>query len=270
VTQATLDQLGRARTAAVIITGDEVLRRAIQDRNGPSAQALLEKVGISTVLACNVGDDTRLIKRSVELGLSSADIVVTIGGLGPTMDDVTKSAVADAVGLPLQRNEAVENYLLRRCAWSNQDCRGRLARLPAGALPVYGLVGGVPGFCVGRVLAVPGVPNEMREVLGNVLAGRSDVDGRPLPQEVTVETPFAEHVLNDAVRSVQEGFPQVQIGVYTFAERGYTTNVVFRSRVSGIVEAAASAFQSVVSSGGARRRRAVEAEGIRRCSNALT
>ncbi len=163
--------------AAILLTGNELLRGVIADTNGPHLAADLERLGFSVRRTLVVGDDLEDICAGLRLMLESADLVVTSGGLGPTHDDRTVEALAQVAGVPLELDTEVLGRIDR---WTDQvavryglDREGfdagnrKQAHIPAGA-EVLGIAGTAPGLVmpVGAtwVVVLPGVPSELRRL----------------------------------------------------------------------------------------------------------
>jgi nicotinamide-nucleotide amidase len=163
--------------AAILLTGNELLRGVIADTNGPHLAADLERLGFSVRRTLVVGDDLEDICAGLRLVLESADLVVTSGGLGPTHDDRTVEALAQVAGVPLELDPEV---LARIDRWTDQvavryglDREGfdagnrKQAHIPAGA-EVLGIAGTAPGLVMAvgaaSVVVLPGVPSELRRL----------------------------------------------------------------------------------------------------------
>ncbi len=157
------------RRAALIAVGDELLAGAHPDSNSPELARRLARLGLAVVRTAIVGDDERAIARAVGEALAEADLVVVTGGLGPTLDDVTRAGVASALGRVLvQSPEALHDLE----AWYER--RGvpmpapnlRQTYLPQGAERLRNRAGTAPGFVLeearGLIVVLPGPPREMR------------------------------------------------------------------------------------------------------------
>jgi nicotinamide-nucleotide amidase len=164
-------------TAAILLTGSELLRGVIPDRNAAYLAERLESIGISMRRTLVVGDPLADIERGFRELAGAHDLIVTSGGLGPTHDDRTVEALAAVAGVPLELDEAV---LARITGWTDEvaqrmgfdrarfDAGNRKqARLPRGA-QVLGMAGTAPGLVMevdGSVVVVlPGVPSELRRL----------------------------------------------------------------------------------------------------------
>ena len=155
-------------TSAEIITiGTELLLGDILDTNTSFLAQELNKIGIDIFRTITVGDNHTRITRQIRQSLENADIVITTGGLGPTVDDPTREAVADVFGVPLVFSEdlwtQIQNRFERFHRTPTENNR-KQAYLPSGAIPIENPVGTAPAFFVessGRMLiCLPGVPAE--------------------------------------------------------------------------------------------------------------
>ncbi len=156
------------RRAALIAVGDELLAGAHPDSNSPELARRLARLGITVVRTAIVGDDERAIARAVGEGFAEADLVVITGGLGPTLDDVTRAGVACALGSVLvQSPEALSDlqawYARRGAPMPAPNLRQTY--LPQGAERIRNRVGTAPGFVLeearGLIVVLPGPPREM-------------------------------------------------------------------------------------------------------------
>ena len=158
--------------AQIVSTGDEVLTGTVVDSNAAYiAEALLES-GLQVTRHTTVGDDADRLKQLLsEIG-AQADIAVVTGGLGPTVDDITARAAADAAGEPLVENASalasIEAFF-NRFSRSMNPSDAKQAFLPASATPILNRSGTAPGFRmrIGRCMFffLPGVPREMKTMM---------------------------------------------------------------------------------------------------------
>ncbi|WP_369374189.1 competence/damage-inducible protein A [Streptomyces sp. cg36] len=168
--------LPHRRTACVVTVGDELLRGDITDTNGTEASRILAARSITTRSRHTVADRTCDIAQALTQGLAGDDLVVVIGGLGPTSDDVTRFAVADALGVPVVENLPVWQSILDRLDSfgipAHPDNR-RQAQFPEGGIPLpndNGTAWGAHIPVAGRyVLVLPGPPRECLPMLESAL-----------------------------------------------------------------------------------------------------
>lgn len=158
---------------AVIITiGTEILLGEIVDTNTRTIARRLRDLGIDIYLTSTVGDNADRIADAVRASAARADIVITTGGLGPTIDDATREGIASAMGVELEFKESLWGQINERFAQFGRtptENNRRQALLPAGAHGIENPVGTAPSFIFedenSVVIALPGVPGEMEHLL---------------------------------------------------------------------------------------------------------
>jgi competence/damage-inducible protein CinA-like protein len=160
----------------IITIGTELLLGDIVDSNSQYIARALREAGIDVHWITTVGDNPERITRAVRLALSRAEGVITTGGLGPTVDDPTREAVARAADRPLEfRPELWQEIQDRMARWARAtpETNRRQAYMPQGAAPIANPVGTAPGFILEHgqscVLTLPGVPREMQHMLGETV-----------------------------------------------------------------------------------------------------
>lgn len=174
------------RTAEIIAVGSELLGWSRLDTNSLFITEQLSRLGIALTSKTVVGDDRRRIRDLVTAALDRADLVVLCGGLGPTDDDLTREAVADALGLPLAEDETITAHIRMRFesrGLTMAEVNRRQAMVPEGATVLPNTRGSAPGLLIpaGGRLAVllPGPPRELQPMLaslcepGGALASRA-------------------------------------------------------------------------------------------------
>ncbi len=155
-------------SAEILTIGTELLLGEIVDTNSRYIARRLRDAGIDLYRTTTVGDNAARIAQAVREALDRADIVITTGGLGPTVDDPTRKAIADAVGVPLEFRPELWKAIQERFAqYGRQPTENnrRQAFIPQGARVIPNPVGTAPAFAVetpdGVVISLPGVPREM-------------------------------------------------------------------------------------------------------------
>jgi nicotinamide-nucleotide amidase len=158
--------------AEVIAIGTEILLGELTDTNSVYIAQQLRNIGVNLYFMTSVGDNLHRIRDAIQIALSRADVVITCGGLGPTVDDMTRQAVADATERSLEfRQELLDQIAARfsRFRVSMTDNNRRQAHVPANALVIENPVGTAPAFAVEHkgkvVISVPGVPREMKYLM---------------------------------------------------------------------------------------------------------
>lgn len=219
----------RIWTAALIVVGDEILSGRTQDRNIAQVAGWLGVQGIRLREVRVVADDMDAIVEAVNTLRARNDYLFTTGGIGPTHDDITVDAVAQAMGVPVvihPRAQAVlEDYYATRGGLN--PARLRMARVPEGASLIENRVSGAPGIRIGNVFLMAGVPAitaQMLEALTGTLEG-----GLPL-QTATLGCWVAESEVADLLRQTEQAHEGCQIGSYPFFREGRVgANFVIRS-----------------------------------------
>lgn len=158
--------------AEIIAIGTEILLGEITDTNSVFIAKLLRDLGVDLYFMTSVGDNEKRIAEAIRIALSRADIVITCGGLGPTVDDMTRQGVAVATGRNLIFQQSLLDRIAQRFAnfgVAMTENNRRQAYVPEGALIVENPVGTAPAFIVEMeekcIISLPGVPREMKYLL---------------------------------------------------------------------------------------------------------
>lgn len=220
---------GRVYTAALIVIGDEILSGRTHDKNIAQVASWLQVQGIRLREVRVVADDTGAIVEAVNVLRARNDYLFTTGGIGPTHDDITVDAVAEAVGVPVivhpHARAILEEYYTSRGGLN--DARLRMARVPEGAELIPNRYSGAPGIRYGNIFLMAGVPQitaGMLDALSGTLEG-----GAKLLSE-TVGCWVAESEVADLLRDTEKAHGSCQIGSYPFWKDGRTgANFVIRS-----------------------------------------
>ena len=217
-------------TAAMLTIGDEILSGRTRDTNMPHlAQALVAK-GIALRETRVVPDDLAEIVAAVNALRSRYDHVFTSGGIGPTHDDITADAIAAAFGVTLDVREDARAILAANYANPERDlnaARLRMARIPADAALIENPISRAPGFSLGNVHVLAGVPAVFEAMVAGLLPRLTG--GRPLLSE-TLRVDRPEGEVAGPLGRIAEAHPGVNIGSYPFVRDGrFGTNLVARS-----------------------------------------
>ncbi len=160
--------------AEIITTGTELLLGEIVDTNATFIARQLREVGVNLYYKTTVGDNRERMAEVLRHGLRRSDLIIVTGGLGPTVDDITREAVADATGKVLeQRPEIVERLQATFASWGRtlSDNNLRQTFVPDGAEIIPNPIGTAPGFLVetadGAIICMPGVPREMKRMMAD-------------------------------------------------------------------------------------------------------
>ncbi len=221
-------------------TGDEIRSGALVDSNSAYIAEQLEQLGITVVRHISVGDDMGMLADTLrEIG-NRADVAVVTGGLGPTTDDLTAAAAAEAADVELLLDpKALENVasFFKHVDRPMSDSNRKQAILPKGCKVLYNSAGTAPGFCLTigrcRFYFMPGVPYEMKRMLADqtlpdirALQGDAVIHNRVktittfgLPESVAGEKMAeVETVFPDIKLGLRANFPLIQIRFYSHDE----------------------------------------------------
>lgn len=219
----------RIWTAGLVIIGDEILSGRTQDKNIGQIALWLNLQGIRLAEVRVVGDTVPAIVEAVNTLRARNDYLFTTGGIGPTHDDITVDAIAEAVGVPVivhpKARAALERYYESRGGLT--EARLRMARVPEGADLIENRMSGAPGIRWNNIFIMAGVPHitaMMLDALSGTLEG-----GRPLMSE-TIGCWVAESEVADMLRLTEQAHDGCQIGSYPFFREGRVgANFVIRS-----------------------------------------
>ena len=159
-------------SAEIITIGTEILLGEITDTNSRYIARSLRDCGIDLYRKTTVGDNVKRIAQAVQQALERCDIIITTGGLGPTIDDPTRDAIALALGVETEFRDELWDQIqarFRRFGRTPTENNQRQAYIPMGAIPVENPVGTAPSFIVEKenhaVISLPGVPREMEHLM---------------------------------------------------------------------------------------------------------
>ncbi|MBB1490740.1 competence/damage-inducible protein A [Paracoccus sp. MC1854] len=220
-------------TAAILLIGDEILSGRTRDLNAHHLAGVLTSVGIDLREIRVVADDHQVIVaalRALDRHLGGAwDMVFSSGGIGPTHDDITADAVADAYGASLEINAEARRMMEERWARLGTEItesRLRMARIPVGATLIENAESAAPGFSIGGLHVMAGVPSVFRSMVDALLPRLTR--GRPVVSDsIRVERPESE--VADGLREIAAAHPRLSLGSYPFREEDrFGTNLVIR------------------------------------------
>lgn len=232
-------------TAGLLIIGDEILSGRTRDANIATVAGFLEKRGIDLREVRIVGDDPEAIITAVNALREAYSAVITTGGIGPTHDDITAEAIAAAFSVALVEDERAVAALRERYGDDALvPARLRMARIPVGAELILNPVSAAPGFSIGNVHVLAGVPQIMAAMLAE-LAPRIGLGVRVVSK--TFAVPVGEGVFAAPLAILQKTFPEVSIGSYPkMGPSGYRSEIVLRSRDAGSLSNAAVAVEAML------------------------
>ncbi|MFN4178647.1 competence/damage-inducible protein A [Phenylobacterium sp.] len=245
-------------TAAVLIIGDEILSGRTQDTNLRDIARYLGVLGIDLAEARTVPDVLEEIVAALNALRARYDYVITTGGIGPTHDDITADAVAAAFGVELVEHPEIIAMMEARFGDQLNAARRRMARVPVGGELVKNPVQGPPGFTIGNVFVLAGVPQIMRGMLEDV--GPRLRGGRPTVSRTVRVEGSGEGALAAPLEAVAKAHPGMSLGSYPFfTPDGYGSNLVLRGRDPDEVAAVVGELIAALAEAGIGGAREVEA-----------
>jgi len=223
-----MDDTGRV-TCAVLIIGDEILSGRTQDTNLNFIARYLGTYGVDLAEARVVPDIEDEIVGALNTLRARYDYVITTGGIGPTHDDITADSVAKAFGVTLYEHPDIIAMMQARWQGELTPARRRMARVPTGGELVKNPVQGPPGFQIGNVFVLAGVPQIMRGMMDDV-APRMRPGRVVVARTVKVEG-TGEGVIAAPLEAIAKAHPALSLGSYPFYSQGtYGANLVIRGR----------------------------------------
>jgi molybdenum cofactor synthesis domain-containing protein len=215
-------------SAALLVIGDEILSGRTKDRNIGYVADHCTQIGIRLKEVRIVPDNDEAIRAAVRELRRSYDYVFTTGGIGPTHDDITADSIARTFDVPIDIDKRAVALLRERYAEADlTPARLRMARIPQGAELIDNPVSKAPGFQIGNVIVMAGVPAIMQAML-QAVTPRLKTGTKMLSDFVRVAAP--EGRIASPLEACQRAFPDVSMGSYPFFEEGSAgTHLVLRS-----------------------------------------
>ena len=234
-------------TASMVVIGDEILSGRTKDVNVAHVAETMTLIGIDLVEVRIVSDDEDAIIEAVNALRERTTYLFTTGGIGPTHDDITAEAISKAFGLPCIYDERAMDILSKAYAERNMeftDARSRMARMPQGADLIENRVSAAPGFRIGNVHVMAGVPKIMQAMLDAIVPTLRK--GRPMLSR-SVVAPMGEGRIGAPLSALQDAHPDVMIGSYPKWNDGkFSTEIVVRGRKEDSVSSALTAVREML------------------------
>jgi molybdenum cofactor synthesis domain-containing protein len=235
-------------TAAILVIGDEILSGRTKDKNIGYIAEYLTNIGIDLKEVRVVPDEEAEIVGALNALRSRYTYVFTTGGIGPTHDDITADCVAKAFGVTIDVDPRARKLMEERFAARGvemNEARLRMARIPAGADLVENAQSGAPGFWIGNVIVMAGVPSIMQAML-DAAAPKLKTGVKMISE--TIKGDVREGDIGTELGEIAKAHPNVSIGSYPFFDEktGPNTNLVIRSRDSGHLAAAKADVEAML------------------------
>ena len=226
-------------TAAMLVIGDEILSGRTRDSNMHFLAGELTKAGIDLREVRVVSDRADSIVAALNALRKEHDHVFTSGGIGPTHDDITSDCVAQAFGVGIDVRDDARAILEERYAKMGteiNEARLRMARIPDGAKLIENPVSGAPGFSIGNVHVMAGVPAVFEAMVASVLPQLAG--GAPLVSQ-SLRIDRGEGDIAGPLAVLAKEYPDLSLGSYPFIQNGaFGVNVVIRGSDNARVNAA--------------------------------
>ncbi len=234
--------------AAILIIGNEILSGRTQDLNIQYIATHLSKVGIHLEEVRVVPDQKPRIISAVKELSSIYTYLFTTGGIGPTHDDITSDAMAEAFGRKLERNP--EAYRLIKAYYDGlgrevNTSSARMADVPEGVELIYNSATGAPGFIIENIHVMAGVPSIMQAMMTWLLPR---LKSGPAIESRQVTVLVGESRLAQAFMELQSKYPSIEMGSYPFVHEGqHATSLVLRSDDADALNKAFLELEQIVS-----------------------
>jgi molybdenum cofactor synthesis domain-containing protein len=244
--------MNQPKTAGILIIGDEILSGRTQDTNTQTLARMLGEKGISVREVRVIPDIVDVIADTVNAMRGGVDYLFTTGGIGPTHDDKTAESVAKAFGVTLERNAEAWARLVRHYGGEEaiNPGRARMANIPAGARLIDNPVSTAPGFILGNVHVMAGVPKIMQGMMEGLLP---TLEGGAIVHSRSVSAELPESELAEGLEAIENDHSGVSVGSYPKFTPGMkpATQIVIRGvDLRGVESARQAVFNLMKDKGG--------------------
>jgi molybdenum cofactor synthesis domain-containing protein len=234
-------------TAALVVIGDEILSGRTKDVNIGTVADFCTDLGIALSEVRVVSDVEDDIVAAINAVRARYTYVFTTGGIGPTHDDITADAVAKAFGVGLPVNPEARAMLEERWKANGtevNEARLRMARIPEGGTLIVNSVSAAPGFRIGNVHVMAGVPKIMQAMLEAIAP---TLEGGAKVKSLTIRCRVGEGSIGSAFGRIQDEFPDVKMGSYPrMGSTSVMTELVLRSPDEARLALAAERVRAMV------------------------
>lgn len=234
-------------TAALLVIGDEILSGRTKDKNIGFIADYLTAIGIDLKEVRIVSDDEAAIIEAVNALRSRNTYLFTTGGIGPTHDDITADCIAKAFGVGIDHDPRAVAMLKERYANPEDlnEARLRMARIPFGADLIENKISKAPGFMLGNVIVMAGVPAIMQTMLEAVMPKLAQ--GRVIASVSIDSAGLPEGLYASGLGEVQKAHAGVIIGSYPhFDGQRFINQIVLRSRDEGSLASAKASVENLI------------------------
>jgi len=233
----------------MLAIGDELLSGRTRDKNIGHLASTLTLQGIDLKEVRIVADEEDEIVTALNALREKYTYVFTSGGIGPTHDDITADAIAKAFGVNIGHDSRAMKILTEhydKMELPFTPARQRMARIPDGADLIDNPVSKAPGFIIGNVHVMAGVPSVFNAMVENIMP---TLEGGQKMLSTAIECTFGEGTIGDALGEIQKANKETSIGSYPkFDGETYSTQIVIRGRDQALIDAAASQVMTMLAS----------------------
>jgi molybdenum cofactor synthesis domain-containing protein len=233
-------------TAAILVIGDEILSGRTKDRNIGYIAEYVARLGVEVREVRVVPDDEGEIVAALNALRARWDYVFSTGGIGPTHDDITADAVAKAFGVAIGEDPRALAIMMQRYQPADlTPARRRMARIPEGAELIDNPVSKAPGFRIGNVIVMAGVPSVMQAMLDHAVKGLRT--GQIMLVETIEASGLPEGRYGGPLGEIAAARPQVSIGSYpSYADGTFRNQIVVRGKDAEAVADARRAVEAMI------------------------
>ncbi len=236
------------KTAAILIIGNEILSGRTQDINVKFIATRLAAIGHKLEEVRVVPDIPERIIRAVNELRAAYDNLFTTGGIGPTHDDITSECIAAAFGVPWEKHQPTWDAMEKHLGAENfNEARQRMATLPRGAVPIPTAMTIAPGFSIGNVHVMAGVPRIMQSMFASIEPSLGQ--GTPIAMRAVHGIGVKEGSIAAGLSAIQNRYPMLDLGSYPFyRETGGGVAIVAKGTDETALDAAITEAESLIAS----------------------
>ena len=240
-----MNKINKKVKAAIIVIGNEILSGRTQESNVAFLSKWLNGLGVRVEEVRVIADVQAVIVKCINEVRKKFKYVFTTGGIGPTHDDITSRSIAKAFRLSYGYNK--EAYAILEKYYKPgefNDGRKKMAMIPDEASLIYNPSSGAPGFIIGNVYCLPGVPSILKAMVDGL---KNRIAGGKIILSKTISVSTVESEIAKSLEDVQNKFLQVEIGSYPFFRLGKVgVSIVMRSTEWNLIEDCSKQIKSFI------------------------
>ena len=240
-----MNKNNKKMNAVIILIGNEILSGRTQDANVTFLSKWLNELGVKVEEVRIILDEQEVIVKCINEVRKKFKYVFTTGGIGPTHDDITSRSIAKAFNLSYGYNQEAYGILEKYYKPGEfNDGRKKMAKMPAKSSLIYNPSSGAPGFFIGNVYCLPGVPSILRSMVGGL---KNKIKGGKKILSKTISINTVESQIAKPLEDVQNNFSNVEIGSYPFFKSGKVgVSIVMRSTEKNQIKECVREIQNII------------------------